>query len=265
MRKILSFLFTTIMALSLLTLAACGDETSNNSGDASIEESITTSQINTIEVGEQTSSDSNSITTSEFQDNSNVPDKSNSKQTTTNQAATTNSTQTNPIQVNTQNENSTPSQTSSSRQSSINVEQLILEENIRHEKEINELNLQKTDLLTLKEARINALKQEGDVYNGTDEYYYNRQSELRNKGNKLNVQISAFRGSNLSMSSQKKLKQLKQEKEEIDAELSALESAAARKRAIQDIETETTLQVNTINSKIEAENEMHIQNLEKLK
>lgn len=152
--------------------------------------------------------------------------------------------------------------TSSSELSSTqDLQQKIAEENARHENVINGLNQKKQDILSLRDARFNAL---GTSYSGTEEEYLAKQSELRNRSNKLQFFISSCRG-NLSQSTQKKLRDAQKEKEAVDAELSALESAMSVKRLKQDIENQTKTQINDVEKEIQAENDLHARNLALLK
>lgn len=147
-------------------------------------------------------------------------------------------------------------------QSSTNLQQKIAEENARHENVINKLNQKKQDILSLRDAQFNAL---GASYSGTEEEYLAKQSELRNRSNKLQFFISSCRGSNLSQSTQKKLKEAQKEKEAVDTELSALEKAMSVKRLKQDIENQTKTQIDNVEKEIQAENDLYARNLASLK
>jgi hypothetical protein len=156
----------------------------------------------------------------------------------------------------------TTSSAQNNSQSSTNLQQKIAEENARHENVINKLNQKKQDILSLRDAQFNAL---GASYSGTEEEYLAKQSELRNRSNKLQFFISSCRGSNLSQSTQKKLKEAQKEKEAVDTELSALEKAMSVKRLKQDIENQTKTQIDNVEKEIQAENDLYARNLASLK
>lgn len=107
------------------------------------------------------------------------------------------------------------------------------------------LEEQKDQLKELADARKEALDDAKD-----EEDYNKEQSEKREEINKLKVLIASFRGT-LSLSSQKKLRELQQELAEKEEELAEFESGKALEKAKEDIDKEYENQEAQINTKIE--------------
>lgn len=108
------------------------------------------------------------------------------------------------------------------------------------------LEKQKDDLKELADARKKALDDAKD-----EEDYNKDQSEKREEINKLKVLIASFRGT-LSLSSQKKLRELQQQLKEKEDELNDFEKDKALDRAKDQIDKEYESQGNLINSQIKS-------------
>lgn len=252
-----------LIVLSFITIICCFCSCGNNSSQNKDNKSSTSNKTNVSDISESGSKSSQSDTvvvpneqpqqasenlTQANKDNSNNTNNSASTSVTSSKEQTASTTTTSSAQNNSQ--------------SSTNLQQKIAEENARHKNVINKLNQKKQDILSLRDAQFNAL---GASYSGTEEEYLAKQSELRSRSNKLQFFISSCRGSNLSQSTQKKLKEAQKEKEAVDTELSALEKAMSVKRLKQDIENQTKTQIDDVEKEIQAENDLYARNLALLK
>ena len=251
MKKLISLSMTLIL---ILCLSACNSNSSQSKDNQSTSSNKTTasdvsesgsksSQGDTVVVPNEQPQQASESSTHTNKDNSN---NSTSATSSKEQAAST----------------TTTSSTQNNSHPSTNLQQKVAEENARHENVIKELNQKKQDILSLRDARFNAL---GTSYSGTEEEYLAKQSELRNRSSKLQLFISSCRGSNLSQSTQKKLREAQKEKEAVDAELSALEKAMSVKRLKQDIENQTKTQIDNVEKEIQAENDLYSINLASIK
>lgn len=251
MKKLISLSMTLIL---ILCLSACNSNSSQSKDNQSTSSNKTTasdvsesgsksSQGDTVVVPNEQPQQASESSTHTNKDNSN---NSTSATSSKEQAAST----------------TTTSSTQNNSHPSTNLQQKVAEENARHENVIKELNQKKQDILSLRDARFNAL---GTSYSGTEEEYLAKQSELRNRSSKLQLFISSCRGSNLSQSTQKKLREAQKEKEAVDAELSALEKAMSVKRLKQDIENQTKTQIDNVEKEIQAENDLYARNLASIK
>ena len=108
----------------------------------------------------------------------------------------------------------------------------------------DDLNAQKDELKKLADARKQALEDAKD-----EEDYKKDQSEKREEINKLKVLIASFRGT-LSLSSQKKLRELQQQLKEKEEELNDFEKDKALERAKDQIDKEYESQEKAINEQI---------------
>lgn len=106
------------------------------------------------------------------------------------------------------------------------------------------LEKQKDELKELADARKQALEDAKD-----EEDYKKDQSEKREEINKLKVLIASFRGT-LSLSSQKKLRELQQQLKEKEDELNDFEKDKALERAKNQIDKEYESQEKAINEQI---------------
>lgn len=106
------------------------------------------------------------------------------------------------------------------------------------------LEKQKDELKKLADARKQALEDAKD-----EEDYKKDQSEKREEINKLKVLIASFRGT-LSLSSQKKLRELQQQLKEKEDELNDFEKDKALERAKDQIDKEYESQEKAINEQI---------------
>ena len=106
------------------------------------------------------------------------------------------------------------------------------------------LEKQKDELKELADARKKALEDAKD-----EEDYNKDQSEKREEINKLKVLIASFRGT-LSLSSQKKLRELQQQLKEKEDELNEFEKDKALDRAKDQIDKEYENQEKAINEQI---------------
>lgn len=106
------------------------------------------------------------------------------------------------------------------------------------------LEKQKDELKELADARKQALEDAKD-----EEDYKKDQSEKREEINKLKVLIASFRGT-LSLSSQKKLRELQQQLKEKEDELNDFEKDKALERAKDQIDKEYESQEKAINEQI---------------
>lgn len=106
------------------------------------------------------------------------------------------------------------------------------------------LEKQKDELKELADARKKALEDAKD-----EEDYKKDQSEKREEINKLKVLIASFRGT-LSLSSQKKLRELQQQLKEKEDELNDFEKDKALERAKDQIDKEYESQEKAINEQI---------------
>lgn len=106
------------------------------------------------------------------------------------------------------------------------------------------LEKQKDELKELADARKQALEDAKD-----EEDYKKDQSEKREEINKLKVLIASFRGT-LSLSSQKKLRELQQQLKEKEDELNDFEKDKALERAKDQIDKEYESQEKAINGQI---------------
>lgn len=106
------------------------------------------------------------------------------------------------------------------------------------------LEKQKDELKELADARKQALEDAKD-----EEDYKKDQSEKREEINKLKVLIASFRGT-LSLSSQKKLRELQQQLKEKEEELNDFEKDKALERAKDQIDKEYESQEKAINEQI---------------
>lgn len=106
------------------------------------------------------------------------------------------------------------------------------------------LEKQKDELKELADARKQALEDAKD-----EEDYKKDQSERREEINKLKVLIASFRGT-LSLSSQKKLRELQQQLKEKEDELNDFEKDKALERAKDQIDKEYESQEKAINEQI---------------
>lgn len=258
MRKTICILIT--LAL-ILCLSACGETQKENDNNSSSEQGLV-SQTESINTSNDATTNNDSIV--EIDTPANTPNnqysnpQQNVSSTHTNKDNSTSTTSSKEQAAST----ATTSSAQNNSQSSTNLQQKITEENARHGNVIKELNQKKQDILSLRDARFNAL---GTAYSGTEEEYLAKQSEWRNRSNKLQFFISSCRGSNLSQSTQKKLREAQKEKEAVDAELSALEKAMSVKRLKQDIENQTKTQIDDVEKEIQAENDLYARNLALLK
>lgn len=106
------------------------------------------------------------------------------------------------------------------------------------------LEKQKEELKDLADARKQALEDAKD-----EEDYKKEQSDKREEINKLKVLIASFRGT-LSLSSQKKLRELQEQLKEKEDELAEFENDKALERAKENIDKEYENQEKAINTQI---------------
>lgn len=106
------------------------------------------------------------------------------------------------------------------------------------------LEKQKEELKDLADARKQALEDAKD-----EEDYKKEQSDKREEINKLKVLIASFRGT-LSLSSQKKLRELQEQLKEKEDELAEFENDKALERAKENIDKEYENQEKAINAQI---------------
>lgn len=245
----------------IISLSACGngDKTTKSGASTSLPDSSNNDVALTDSSYDSQVSENNQVENSQVQQSSERSTQANANSSDNIQKSTT-STDNNKEQTTIN--SSKNSSIQDNTQSSVSIQQKIAEENTRHENVINKLNQKKQDILSLRDARFNAL---GTSYSGTEEEYLAKQSELRNRSSKLQLFISSCRGSNLSQSTQKKLRDAKKEKEAVDAELSALESSMSVKRLKEDIENQTKDQIDGVEKEMQAENDLHAQNLASIK
>lgn len=108
------------------------------------------------------------------------------------------------------------------------------------------LEKQKSDLKDLADARKKALEDKDD-----EAEYKKEQTEKREEINKLKVLIASFRGT-LSLSSQKKLRELQKELKEKEEELADFEKDKALDRAKDQIDKDYEAQEKSIDAKIKS-------------
>lgn len=108
------------------------------------------------------------------------------------------------------------------------------------------LEKQKSDLKDLADARKKALEDKDD-----EAKYKKEQTEKREEINKLKVLIASFRGT-LSLSSQKKLRELQKELKEKEEELADFEKDKALDRAKDQIDKDYEAQEKSIDAKIKS-------------
>lgn len=108
------------------------------------------------------------------------------------------------------------------------------------------LEKQKSDLKDLADARKKALEDKDD-----EAEYKKDQTEKREEINKLKVLIASFRGT-LSLSSQKKLRELQKELKEKEEELADFEKDKALDRAKDQIDKDYEAQEKSIDAKIKS-------------
>lgn len=108
------------------------------------------------------------------------------------------------------------------------------------------LEKQKSDLKDLADARKKALEDKDD-----EAKYKKEQTEKREEINKLKVLIASFRGT-LSLSSQKKLRELQKELKEKEEELADFEKDKALDRAKDQIDKDYEAQEKNIDAKIKS-------------